>query len=265
VNLAATSDNLLLLLAFFGLYLADCVVLLHPAQALASLRIARRDKKARSGRGIASRCRVMLDFGWTVYPVRGRTLALLNPLTPFLPVFKTRPLEHDAPALSLRQMIALRIRIARMSLALISHGVLMFVILPLLLLSGETLRLLIALAAAFLSALLILGVCYLDRRAARLPSAGFWTIAGQALLCLPTSLNAPRKLVLLSPAGASAADLLPAVHEEQQPAALSELRLTLERAALEGGPTRRRAAVDELGALLLPDLDVLGHALALAL
>lgn len=244
MELAATSDNMLLLLIFFGLYLADCVVLLQPAQALASLRGARRGKKtARCGLGIAARCGVALDFGWTVYPVRGRTLAVLNPLTPFVPAFKTRPLE-DGPAtrLSLRQMIAFRIRMARMSIALILHGLLMFVILPLLLLSGETLRLLIALGAAFVSALLILGASYLDRRAARLPSAGFWAIAGQALLCLPTSLNAPRKLALLSPAAASAMDLLPSMLEEARPAALRELRLTLERAALDGSESLALAA-----------------------
>jgi hypothetical protein len=238
MNLAATSDNLILLLIFFGLYLADCVVLLQPAQALARVRPARRSRAGseRRGLGIAARCRVALDFGWTIYPVRGRTLALLNPLTPFVAVTKTRPIGDatGTPLLSLRQMIALQIRTTRMSLALLSHAVLMFVILPLLLLSGETLRLLIALAAAFLSAILILGVCYMDRRAARLSSAGFWAIAGQALLCLPTSLNAPRKLALLSPGAVTAADLLPSVPEVERSAALGELRVTLERAASDG-------------------------------
>jgi hypothetical protein len=257
MNLAATSDNLILLLIFFGFYLADCVVLLRPAQALAHVAVSRQ-ARGKAGLGFGARCRVALDFGFTVYPVRGRTLALLNPLTPFVAVFKTRPIDEasgDAVAprpLSLRQMIAIRIRTARMSLALIAHGVLMFVILPVLLLSGETLRLLIGLAAAFLSAILILSVCYVDRRAARLSAAGFWTIAGQALLCLPTSLNAPRKLALLAPAVARTVDLLPAVPEAQRQAALSELRLTLERAAGDGSPglaetaeaLRRKLAVD---------------------
>jgi hypothetical protein len=242
MNLAATSDNLLLLLIFFGLYLADCVVLLRPAQALAQFRLPRR----RRGLGLPARVSVALDFGLTVYPVRGRYLAMLNPLTPFIAVFKTRPIDAGGtdtpPPPSLRQMIAIRIRTARLGIALIAHGVLMFVILPVLLLSGETLRLLIALAAAFLSAILILGVCYIDRRAARLSSAGFWTIASQALLCLPTSLNAPRKLALLAPAAARAAELLPAVAEEERPAALDELRLTLERAVDDGAQGLAQAA-----------------------
>jgi hypothetical protein len=249
MQLAATSDNLLLLLIFVGFYLADCVVLLQPAQALAHVTLSRRRKgeaRERSGLGIGARCRVGLDFGLTVYPVRGRTLALLNPLTPFVTVFKTRPIDAAAakalPPLTLRQMTALRIRTARMSLALVSHGMLMFVILPLLLLSGETSRLLIALAAAFLSAILILGICYADRRAAHLPTRGFWAIAGQALLCLPTSLNAPRKLALLAPAVARTVDLLPMVPEEQRPAALGELRLTLERAAADGSQALAEAA-----------------------
>jgi hypothetical protein len=239
MSLAATSDNLLLLLIFYGFYLADCVVLLQPAQALVSpkLRPRKRGKADEScGLGIAARCIVTLDFGLTVYPVRGRYLALLNPLTPFAAVFKTRPIDQQgvAPAtrsLNLRQMMAIRIRTARMSVALVAHGILMFVILPLLLLSGETTRMLIALAAAFLSAILILTICYWDRRAARLPVAGFWTIAGQAMLCLPTSLNVPRKLSLLSPASAQAPELVPAMSEGQRQSALSELRLTLERAA----------------------------------
>jgi hypothetical protein len=196
-----------------------------------------RRARGKTGLGFGARYRVTLDFGFTVYPVRGRTLALLNPLTPCVAVFKTRPIDEaggDAAVsrpLSLRQMIAISIRTARMSLALITHGVLMFVILPLLLLSGETMRLLIALGATFLSAILILSVCYIDRRAARLSNRGFWTIAGQTLLCLPTSLNAPRKLALLAPAQARTVDLLPAVPEEQRPAALGELRLVLERTA----------------------------------
>jgi hypothetical protein len=129
-----------------------------------------------------------------------------------------------------------------MSLALISHGVLMFIILPVLLLSGETTRLLIALAAAFLSAILILAISYMDRRASRLPLSGFWAIAGQALLCLPTSLNAPRKLALTSPAAAHARDLLAMVPGEQRQAPLTELRLTLDRAASDGPENLARAA-----------------------
>jgi hypothetical protein len=250
MNLAATSDDLLLLLIFFGLYLADCVVLLRPAQALGQLQLARRRRGTAAegaGLGIAAGMNVALDFGLTVYPVRGHYLAMLNPLTPFIAVFKTRPIDDggaDTPSapLSLRQMIAIRIRTARMSIALISHGVLMFVILPVLLLSGETMRMLIALAAAFLSAILILGVCYVDRRAARLSSAGFWTIAGQALLCLPTSLNAPRKLALLAPASAWAVELLPAMSDDRRPAALGELRLTLERAVDDGAQGLAQAA-----------------------
>jgi hypothetical protein len=252
MNLAATSDNLLLLLIFFGFYLVDCVVLLQPAQALATVTLQRR-KRAEGGRGlgVAARCAVSLDFGLTVYPVRGRTLAFLNPLTPFVAVFKTRPIDAVAaplPPLGLRRMLALRIRTARASPALVAHGVLMFVILPLLLLSGETSRLLIALGAAFLSAILILAVCYLDRRAARLPVSGFWTIAGQALLCLPTSLNAPRKLALLSTAEAQAPALLPMVPADRREAAVGELRLTLDRAAGDGSlnaeGARRKLAAD---------------------
>ncbi len=170
---------------------------------------------------------------------------MLNPLTPFIAVFKTRPIDQGSAVLqplTLRQMTVIRIRTARMSVALVSHGVLMFVILPLLLLSGETARLLIALAAAFLSAILILAVCYVDRRAARLPMSGFWTIAGQALLCLPTSLNAPRKLALLAPGTMQAPEWLPSVPEAQRQAALGELRRTLERAAAEDSGDLARAA-----------------------
>ena len=247
MNLAATSDNLVLLLIFFGFYLLDCVVLLRPAQALASPKLRRRAKTERGlGLGIAARCAVGLDFGLTVYPMRGRVLALLNPLTPFSAVFKTRPIgepgEGAMMALSLRQMLSIRIRTARMGVALVSHGILMFVILPLLLLSGETTRLLMALAAAFLSAILILGVCYVDRRAARLPVSGFWTVAGQALLCLPTSLNAPRKLALLAPAFAAAPELLTMVPADRREAAVRELRLTLDRAAEDGAQDLARAA-----------------------
>jgi len=242
--LAATSDNLLLLAIFFGLYLLDCVVLLRPAQALAVPKLPR--GKGRRGPGIAPVCAMDLDFGLTVYPVRGRCLAVLNPLTPFVAVFKTRPIDAagmgDARPLSLRQILSLRLRMRRMSVTLFLHGVLLFVVLPLLLLSGQTDRLLIALGAAFLSALLILWACYMDRRAARLPLAGFWGVAGQALLCLPTSLNAPRKLALLAPAAARSLDLLPRVPADRRERAVGELRLLLDRAADDGVEALAQAA-----------------------
>ena len=243
MHLAATNDNLVLLLIFVGFYLADCVVLLRPGQAVAQLILPRRR------RGLGMRYRVALDFGLTFYPVRGRYLALLNPLTPFVAVFKTRPIEEaggaDPSPLTLRQLLALRIRAARLGVALASHAVLLFVILPWLLLAGETGRLLVALAAAFLSAILILAVCYIDRRAARLSASGFWAIAGQALLCLPTSLNAARKLALISPAAVQAAELLAALPPERRRAALDELQLTLERAAGEE-PAALAEAADRL-------------------
>jgi len=248
MSLAATSDQLFLLLIFFGFYLVDCVVLLQPAQAMATLSLAPRRPKKDGALGIAGRCRCALDFGWTVYPIRGRYLAVLNPLTPFIPVFKTRPIDdRTEPSaaqrpLGLRPMIAMRIRTGRMGLALISHGILLFVILPVLLLSGEITRLLIALAAAFLSAILILAISYMDRRAARLSLSGFWSIAGQALLCLPTSLNAPRKLALLAPAVAQAHDLLAMVPDDRRQGPLTELRLTLDRAVSEGPGDLARAA-----------------------
>src|ERR1043165_119756 len=110
MNLAATSDNLLLLLIFFGLYLVHCVVLLQPAQALATFRLTRRDRgktRRSAGLGIRARCRGGLDVGLSFSPLRGRTLAFLNPLTPFSLAFKTRPIEDGTTkALSLRQTIA---------------------------------------------------------------------------------------------------------------------------------------------------------------
>ena len=258
MNLAATDETLLLLLVFFGLYLADCVVLLHPGQAIARIAVVRHKRKGEDpktqGLGIGQRCRVDLDFGMTFFPVRGRYLAVLNPLTPFVTVFKTRQIDGGASVsaesrpIDLRRIVAIRIRTARMNAALIAHGLLLFVILPLLLLGGETERLLIALGAAFLSAALILTVCYFDRRATRLPMTGFWTAAGSALLCLPVSLNAPRKLALLASAEATAPELLSLVPIAVRQAPLDELRLTLDRAAVEGSEAadavRRRLAID---------------------
>jgi hypothetical protein len=55
-------------------------------------------------------------------------------------------------------------------------------------------------------------------------------------------LNAPRKLALLSAGPATATALLPSVPEAARPAALSDLRVTLDRAAADGAQALAIAA-----------------------
>src|SRR5581483_12117404 len=67
----------LLLAVLIALYLADCLTLLAPGEALFTF----------------ERRSLHLDFGLSGYVMRGRVPALLNPLTPWLPVFRSAPLS----------------------------------------------------------------------------------------------------------------------------------------------------------------------------
>ena len=73
-----------------ALYLLDCVVLLERGQAVLEAR----------GSPLVPRMR--LDFGSTHYQIAGKTVALLNPLTPFLPAFRSLALFSPPGSNSIR-------------------------------------------------------------------------------------------------------------------------------------------------------------------
>jgi hypothetical protein len=238
-------DKLALVAVFVGLYLFDCILFLAPCQALARLDLPwigrRAQHVAKTAAQTGQKRRITgLDFGLTFYPVRGRFPTLLNPFTPFVAVFKSAPLlrlgsKHvDVAALPLHRISYATLVLRTMTGYLAFHAFLMFVILPYLLFSGRIGHLLVAVLFAFLSAGAIIAQSYPVARALKLGRMEYWSLAAQSLVCIPQSLNFPRKLLLARTAKATASALL----ERSQPdrrAAICRDFVTALQYATQGG------------------------------
>lgn len=153
-----------------ALYLFDCVALLERGQALWS-------------RGV-------LSFGSRHYQVRGKTVAVLNPFTPFIPVFRTSPL-FSAPA-GVRLSGALK-AVMPLAVPAFLQFALLFAALPYTLVRAPGAPFLIALALAYLNALLMLGIVSWRFGKAGLPRRPLVALGFGWLACLPLSVNALRK------------------------------------------------------------------------
>ena len=156
-----------------ALYLLDCVVLLERGQAL------------RSGSS--------LSFGSLHYVVGGRVVALLNPLTPFVPAVRTRPLFSSGglPAGRLRRALAPLALPCALQLALV------FAVLPWCLLRAPGWPFAVALAAAYVNALAMLAAIAWRLGRFRLPRRGLAGLAFGWLACLPLSVNCARRTALV--------------------------------------------------------------------
>ena len=153
-----------------AIYLFDCVVLLERGQALWS--------------------RVGLSFGSLHYQISGRAVALLNPLTPFIPAFRTAPLFSAAAGVDAS--------VAIKALAPLSHlGLLQFLLvlaaLPLCLYRAPGWPFLAALALAYLNALLMLILIAWRFGRSGLPRRPLLALGFGWLACLPLSINSVRK------------------------------------------------------------------------
>ncbi|HEY3148726.1 MAG TPA: hypothetical protein VGJ75_20360 [Dongiaceae bacterium] len=217
-------DKVALIAVFVGLYLFDCILFLSPCQALARLNLPWVGPRAPHAEKAAKRSgpkwRVAgLDFGLTFYPVRGHFPAFLNPFTPFTAVFKSAPLlppqstHAGVAALPLHRISYATLVLRTMTGYLTVHAFLMFVVLPYLLITGRTGQLLIGVLFAFLLAGAIIAQLYPVARALKLGRAQYWSLAAQSLICIPQSLNFPRKLLLAR----TAKEAAPALFERVEP------------------------------------------------
>ncbi|HVY99543.1 MAG TPA: hypothetical protein VHA35_08585 [Dongiaceae bacterium] len=205
----------LLLAVLLGLYLADCLVLLGPGQGL-----FRFEKRA-----------IRLDFGLSSYVMRGRVPALLNPLTPWIPAFRTAPLAATpagAPAPRLHPLRRGHYRILAAWPMLLVQAALMFAAVPCFLVTARYRELAIAVACAFVAAGFLLFVGWRVAADLGLGRRQYAALAFQAAVCLPLSLNLLRKLALLAPAECTALDLLGRMDDERRRATASELRFAIE-------------------------------------
>lgn len=153
-----------------GIYLFDCVVLLERGQALWS--------------------RGALSFGSIHYQIRGKAVALLNPLTPFFPTFRTQPLF--SPASDVRLSAAVRCLTPLATMALLQF-VIVFLALPYCLYRAPGWPFFISLVLAYLSAITMLGFIWWRFRRASIATRPLFGLGFAWLVCLPLSVNAPRK------------------------------------------------------------------------
>ena len=200
-------------LVVLGLYLSDCVVLLGRGQALLE----------RAGR------RWTLSFGSRHYVIRGKTVALLNPFTPFVPAFKTLPLLAQRSTDSIPPSRAAHALIPLWMPALVQFA-LVLVVIPCALIWQLGWPLLVGLGLAYLNLLAMLAWAAAALRKAPAERKPLLSLAFTSLVCLPLSANLYRSICLSLPLTADAARFLRLVPDDLRPATRLDLIAHIEEA-----------------------------------
>ena len=153
-----------------ALYLFDCVVLLERGQAIWS--------------------RGTLSFGSNHYQIRGKVVALLNPVTPFIPAFRTLPLFSAASKVKLSSAVR---SLAPMSAMSLLQFAVVFAVLPYCLYRAPGWPFFMGLVLAYVNAIGMLGFIWWRYRKAGLATRPLLALGFGWLACLPLSVNALRK------------------------------------------------------------------------
>ena len=156
-----------------AIYLVDCVVLLERGQALWS--------------------GARLAFGSLHYQVRGRVVALLNPLTPFVAPLRTRPLLSGAAGVEPEGAAR---ALAPLGMLALLQLLLVLAALPYCLIQARGWPFFAALLAAYANAIALLGLLWWRLSRARLATRPLAALAFGWLACLPLSINALRRAAL---------------------------------------------------------------------
>ena len=183
-----------------AIYLADCVVLLERGQALWS--------------------RTGLAFGSLHYQVRGKVVALLNPLTPFMATFRTQPLFSSAGTIGPKE--------AERALAPLPAlgGIQLLLVLaamPYCLYQAPGWPFFVALVAAYLNAVALSGLLWWRFRGAHVATRPLAGLAFGWLVCLPLSINALRKAALAFDVARDAREAIGLLPERDRARARGEL------------------------------------------
>lgn len=193
-----------------AIYLVDCVVLLERGQALWSS--------------------AGLSFGALHYQVRGRAVALLNPLTPFVLAFRTLPLfsgasgvKADDAAQALRPLSAL----GALQLLLVLG------VLPYCLYRAPGWPFFAALVLAYVNTIALLGLIWRRFRGAGIATRPLLGLGFGWLACLPLSINALRKAALAFDVATDAAEAIGWLPERDRERACGELAAQLAQAMQE--------------------------------
>ena len=205
-----------------AIYLFDCVVLLERGQALCS--------------------RVGLSFGSLHYQVSGRAVALLNPLTPFIPAFRTAPLFSAASGVDAAVAIKALARLAYLGLLQL---LLVLAVLPFCLYRAPGWPFLAALALAYLNALLMLILIAWRFGRSGLPRRPLVALGFGWLACLPLSINSVRKAGLAFDIDSDARKQIEALAGAAKEQARASLAAQLGEALVEfeEGDERRQALI----------------------
>jgi hypothetical protein len=162
-----------------GLYLFDCTVPLARGQALLE----------RAGRSWT------LAFGNPHYVIRGKAVAVLNPLTPCNPAFKTLPLVALRPGGSVNPSTAARAMAHLRLPALLQFGLVLIVI-PVTIAWYPGWPFLAGLALAYLNLCVMLVIAFAGARRAHTKPANLLSIAFASIVCLPLSVNLHRRICM---------------------------------------------------------------------
>lgn len=215
-----------------ALYLLDCVVLLERGQALWSHHT--------------------LSFGSRHYQMRGKVVALLNPLTPFIPVFRTLPLLAGASEVKAADA-------ARSLAPLAALGGLQFLLvlaaLPYGLLRAPGWPFFAALVVAYVNALLMLVMIAWRFSRAGIARRPLLALGFGWLACLPLSINCVRKAGLTFDIDSNARAQIEMIPAEKRERARAGLAAQIEEAMLElDEDDKRRSALALMKGELEADL-----------
>ena len=193
-----------------ALYLFDCVVLLERGQALWS--------------------RSALSFGSNHYQIRGKVVALLNPVTPFTPAFRTLPLFSDTSSVKASRALW---AVAPMSALSLVQFLVIFVALPYCLYRAPGWPFFISLVLAYLNAIVMLGFIFWSFRKASIATRPLVALGFAWLVCLPLSVNAQRKAGLAFDIAMDARQAIRALPARDQERARSDLAAQVAEAMQE--------------------------------
>lgn len=211
-----------------AIYLFDCLVLLERGQGL----------WWRNG----------MSFGSKHYEVRGKAVALLNPLTPFVPVLRTAPL-FAAP--SGPRASALLRALAPLVAASAIQFFLVFVALPWCLYRAPGWPFFAALLLAYLNAIALTGLLWWRFRSHGLATRPLAALGFAWLACLPLSVNAQRKAGIAFDAALDARRAIRVLPPACQDRARGDLAAQIAEAlqALDEGDERHRRLAELKGRL----------------
>lgn len=197
-----------------ALYLADCVVLLERGQAVLE----------------AGWRRVALGFGSRHYQISGKAVALLNPLTPFVPAFRTLPLFSDVPGFKPSGAVRAVRPLAVLGLL---QFLLVFVALPICLYRAPGWPFFISLILAYLNAIAMLVFLVVRFRRASIPARPLIGLGFGWLACLPLSVNCLRSAGLSFRLGVDAVRAIRFLHVDKKEAAREALAAQISEAMQE--------------------------------